>query len=128
MAKIFYAWQSDLPAETNKDFIRETLEDVVKEINEELSKSSDDFDELELDYDTKNTPGSPPITDIILGKIKGCNIFVSDLSIVGKTDSNKSTPNPNVLIEYGYALRSRGTVISLDGRKAEFPGVIRGYR
>jgi len=127
MATIFYAWQSDKPEETNKEFILETLKDVVKEINKKLSESSDDFDELKLDYDTKNTPGSPPITDIILGKIKGCNVFVSDLSIVGKTDSNKSTPNPNVLIEYGYALCSRGTANSLDGRKAEFPGVIRGY-
>jgi hypothetical protein len=68
---------------------------------------------VELDKDTQGVAGSPPITDTILQKIKECSVFVADLSFVGeskpglKTIPNDSRffPNPNVLIEYGYALR-----------------------
>lgn len=46
--------------------------------------------------------GSPPIVDTILQKVRECAVFVADLTFVGKPCQ---FPNPNVLIEYGYALR-----------------------
>ena len=71
---------------------------------------------LILDKDTKGVGGSPPITQTILEKIERCAAFVADMTFVGEslailkgTSSRKRLiPNPNVLIEYGYAMRCHG--------------------
>ena len=60
---------------------------------------------MELDKDTKGVPGTPPIVEVIFNKISKCGIFVPDLTFVGKSNKNRLLPNPNVLIEYGWALR-----------------------
>ena len=67
---------------------------------------------VELDKDTQGIAGSPPIAETILQKVEDCAVFVADLSFVGESKSGFSNtsgkprqfPNPNVLIEYGYAL------------------------
>jgi hypothetical protein len=51
-------------------------------------------------------PGSPPIVETILRKIDNAAVFVPDLTFVGVRADNRPTPNPNVLIEYGWALKS----------------------
>ncbi|SFS07679.1 hypothetical protein SAMN05421771_1372 [Granulicella pectinivorans] len=64
---------------------------------------------LEADRDTKGVPGSPPIFETILSKIKAAEIFVADLTFIGKRDNdNRLVSNPNVLIEYGFALNALG--------------------
>jgi hypothetical protein len=60
---------------------------------------------LTLDKDTRGVPGSPPLFDTILKKIEGATVFVPDLTFVGTRSNGEPTPNPNVLIEYGCALR-----------------------
>src|SRR5262249_33677777 len=35
-------------------------------------------------------------------------VFVPDLTFIGQRPDGRSTPNPNVLIEYGWALKSLG--------------------
>jgi hypothetical protein len=50
----------------------------------------------------------PPIAQAIFNKISNCGIFVPDLSFVGSTPNNRKIPNPNVLIEYGWALKEVG--------------------
>jgi hypothetical protein len=63
--------------------------------------------ELAIDKDTAGVPGSPPITQTIFEKISQCGIFVADLTFIGKAEkTGKPIPNPNVLIEYGYALNA----------------------
>jgi hypothetical protein len=42
-------------------------------------------------------------------KIAAAGIFVSDLSFVGERSDGRPTSNPNVLIEYGYALAHPGS-------------------
>jgi hypothetical protein len=42
-----------------------------------------------------------------LKKIAACDAFVPDLTFVASTEAGKLIPNPNVMIEYGYALRAR---------------------
>ena len=65
-----------------------------------------------LDHDTKDEPGTPHIADTIQKKIKRCGAFVADLTSVvsykAADGRKKQTPNPNVLIELGLAIRSRG--------------------
>lgn len=65
-------------------------------------------DGLELDKDTKNVPGSPPIFSTILAKIDRAAIFIPDLTSVAKRSDGELIPNPNVLIEYGGALKTLG--------------------
>jgi hypothetical protein len=61
---------------------------------------------LEVDSDTKGEPGSPPIVETIFRKIDGASIFVPDLTFVATRADGRPSPNPNVLIEYGWALKS----------------------
>src|SRR5207302_8308720 len=64
--------------------------------------------DLSIDRDTKDVPGSPPIVDTIFQKIDKAAVFVPDLTFVGHRLDGRPTPNPNVLIEYGWALKSLG--------------------
>ena len=116
-ATVFYSWQSDLPNTTNRNF----LEDVIKKaIN---SVGNPEFVEAErpeyehpqsarsgivLDKDTKGVPGTPPIAETIFEKIANCAVFVPDLTFVGRTEAGRLLPNPNVLIEYGWARAKLG--------------------
>ena len=48
------------------------------------------------------------ITKTILDKVARSAVFVADLTPIGKTDDGKALPNPNVLIELGWALNELG--------------------
>ncbi|HEX7929617.1 MAG TPA: hypothetical protein VF470_01730, partial [Sphingomicrobium sp.] len=63
---------------------------------------------LTIDSDTQGEPGTPPITDTVLKKIRACDIFLADMTFVAQT-GEKLIPNPNVMGEYGYALHAKGT-------------------
>ncbi len=102
---IFYSWQSDLPRSRNQDFIQECLEEAVAQVSGQPG-----IDLVpSLDRDTQGEPGSPAIADTILGKINACDMFVGDVSIIN-TDENpkRPTPNPNVLLELGWAAQRLG--------------------
>ena len=106
---VFYSWQSDLPNSTNRGFLESVLEQAIKKViaDGELAEAKRD-ERLQLDKDTKDIPGTPPIADAIFDKISSCEIFVPDFSFVGSTDNGRLLPNPNVLIEYGWALSTIG--------------------
>jgi len=114
---IFYSWQSDAPANTNRSFIEKALAKAIKQVkgDTELHPALRDTD-IHLDKDTKGVSGSPPIAQTILAKIDNCSAFVGDITFVGKSlpklgfskKRSRLFPNPNVLIEYGYAIAARG--------------------
>ncbi len=93
---IFWSWQTDSPAKYNRNFIEDCLKRAVKQI----AKESDIV--MIVDRDTKGVGGTPPVVEIILEKIRTCDIFVYDSSLVYKDP--RPAPNPNVLLELGYAL------------------------
>jgi hypothetical protein len=105
--KLFFSWQKDTPAEVGMSFIEEALKDALTkagadlEIEEALRNAN-----LKIDRDTKGVAGQPPIVDTIFGKIDGAAIFLSDLTFVGTRVDGRPTPNPNVCIEHGWALKS----------------------
>jgi hypothetical protein len=101
---IFYSWQFDLPNSTNRGFIADSLERAIKELKADPGLQVDPC----LDRDTQNVPGSPDIAATIFDKIDTCRLFVCDVSIVNQGASNRPMPNPNVLIELGYAVKSLG--------------------
>lgn len=91
---VFYSWQSDTNQQVGRYLIRDALEEALKGLSELLA----------LDDATRGEPGSPDIFGTILQKIAEASFFVPDLTIVGRYSETKCTPNPNVLVEYGYAL------------------------
>src|SRR5258708_1432270 len=105
-ARVFFSWQSDRSSREGKNFIERALEIATKRISKDLQIEEDPRDPLKLDKDTLDVPGSPPIFDTIRKKIDRSAVFVADLTFVSKRPSGEPSPNPNVLIEYGYALKS----------------------
>jgi hypothetical protein len=100
---VFYSWQSDLPNGTNRSLIENSLNDVAKEI---VNDSETDIEPV-IDRDTQGVAGAPNIATAIFKKIDSADIFVADVSIIGNA-KKKAVPNPNVLIELGYALKALG--------------------
>jgi hypothetical protein len=100
---VFYAWQSDRPERFNRYLIRMALEVAARQISRDSALDV----ELRIDSDTQGVPGQPPVTETILRKIDACDIFAPDLTFVACTDGGKHIPNPNVMVEYGYALRAK---------------------
>jgi hypothetical protein len=102
---IFYSWQSDSPPSTNRYFIEDCLDRAIKKLKKDVELKI----EPTLDRDTKDVPGSPDIVDTINAKIRNSHIFVGDVSIINPGGPRRPTPNPNVVIELGYALAYLGS-------------------
>jgi hypothetical protein len=106
--KIFFSWQVDTPSKGGRNFIERALERAASQVEKDIAVEDAVREELTIDRDTKNVAGSPPIVETIFKKIDQAAIFVPDLTFVGKRLDGRPTPNPNVLIEYGWALKSLG--------------------
>lgn len=110
--RIFYSWQSDLPEKTNRYFIRDSLEKAIRRLNKDslVDLFGRENSELELDHDTKGVRGTPDIAATIFEKVRTCDVFIADVSIVGRSvNRERPLPNPNVLIELGYAFSAIGS-------------------
>jgi len=102
-APIFYSWQSDFAASRN--FVERALERAIKELNEEKVLRI----EARLDKALRGATGAIRIDDDIFERIDKCEVFVGDVTQVSAKDSEgRPTPNPNVLIELGYARKHVG--------------------
>lgn len=105
--RLFFSWQSD-DNKTNK-LLSEALHKAVDNI-----KVFHGYQIL-IEESTSNTPGSPQIVQTILDKIDSCDIFLADITPIcsyskqgnGQTPT-KQVPNPNVLMELGYAMSALG--------------------
>jgi hypothetical protein len=104
-ATIFFSWQSDRPPKHGRNLIEKALEKAIKRLKMDVELQEAVRDDIQLDKDTRDIPGSPNIFATILEKISNATIFVPDLTFVGSRPNGQPIPNPNVLIEYGYALR-----------------------
>src|SRR5262245_41018495 len=102
---VFFSWQVDRPARQGRNLIERALQQAVDRIGKDTTVE-DAVRELAVDRDTKDEPGSPPIVETIFRKIDRAAVFVPDLTFVGTRPDGRPTPNPNVLIEYGWALKS----------------------
>ena len=101
---VFYSWQSDTRAAANRTLIQRSLEDSLSEISDDDSLALDPA----IDRDTVGVAGAPDISNTILRKIDASAAFVADVTIVNSEESSRPMPNPNVLIELGYALKALG--------------------
>ena len=103
---IFYSRQSDLANSDNRSFIQSCIDAAVKSLRDTVC--------IEADRDTKGAFGSPDIANTVFKKISQCDIFIADVSIINSEQYVKNekgefikiqkfSPNPNVLLELGYA-------------------------
>jgi hypothetical protein len=100
---VFYSWQSDTKAAANRTLIQTALAGAVKKLRADGSISLEPV----IERDTKGVPGAPDIDAIIFEKIEASTVMVADVTIVGR-GGGRPTPNPNVLVELGYALKALG--------------------
>ena len=130
---VFLSWQSDLPE--TRSVVQWALERAVRSLNrgDKLEQA------LRVDQDTENVAGWPDITATLLDKIGKCELFVADVTpINGPAPDSRLTPNPNVMLELGYALPTRvGTprIVCVvndaylpDGDLSRLPYGVRGSR
>jgi hypothetical protein len=118
--KIFYSWQATTNTKYNKNFISDCIKAALNIINQ-----IPDFKGVKIEFTdaVRSESGQVAIADTIIEKIiSNSDIFISDLTIVNFDfpdsipddykeiirKSQKPTPNPNVMIEYGAALKSLG--------------------
>lgn len=100
---VFYSWQSDTNQKYNRNFIEDCLKRAIKNINKQVEIS------YVLDRDTKNKEGTPDIAKTIFEKIDNCQLFIADITLINYfSDIQRKTPNPNVLVELGYAASKIG--------------------
>ena len=133
MSTVFYSWQSDRPE--TRGVIQWALNKAIKNLNRDL-----DLDEpLRVDQGTEGVAGWPDITSALFDKIDQCEVFVADITPINGPDSDfRITPNPNVLLELGYALGTgfgRTRIICVinthylpDGDLGKLPFDLRGSR
>jgi len=123
---VFYAWQMDRDKKLNRWFIHRAAKNAITSVvagleledapavedAERRETDPDESAEIELDHDTKGEPGTPAIAETILNKIENCGVFIADVTLVGEVETadgrKKKTPNGNVLIELGAAIKSVG--------------------
>lgn len=98
---IFYSWQAD--DKNSRNYISKVLNDVVDYIN----RNSTDGTLAKIEKDTKGKIGSPNIPNTIEEKIRNCDIFIADLSVISEFDGKKQI-NQNVMYETGYAISAIG--------------------
>ena len=122
---VFYSWQSDLPNSINRGFIQECLQRAIKEVRADKELSLEPC----LERDTDGVTGAPDIAATIFEKIMRADVFVGDVTFVdvsglrsGMRDRiaatvksvcdyllgrrrlpSRRSPNPNVLVELGFA-------------------------
>lgn len=103
MKNIFFSWQTDLDSKNHRNFIEKCIKKSIKSLNKE--KELNVF--LEYDRDTIGIHGSPDITSTIFNKIDKCTLYIADVSNILQNQT-RSFPNPNVLVELGYAINILG--------------------
>lgn len=145
--KVFFAFQMDTEDKFGKGFIQSAIEIAIQKF-----KSEDT--EITLDFGFRGTPGTPLLIDEMLKKSTESDMVIVDLTFTsskvwskskkmkffGKElrlldiKNDKKSPNPNVLLETGYAWAKKGTYRTLAvmneafGSPEELPVDLKGFR
>jgi len=132
-ATVFYSWQSDLPYDVGREPIQLALIAAIGLVADDATL----IVRPELDFDTEGLPGSPSVVSAILRKIDESTVFVGDVTPTFKRfteGAERISPNPNVLLELGYALKRLGrerillVLNSAYGSPEQLPFDLRGDR
>jgi len=103
--RIFFSWQADTPNKIGRSFLKNALGDACSSIASD-TRIEEALRDVIIDSDTQGVAGQPPIAETIFKKIDVASVFLADVTFTGKRIDNRPTPNPNVLIEYGWAQKA----------------------
>lgn len=121
---VFYSWQADRPGNGNRYFIERALDEALKALATSGTIAEADRPAVAtLDQATSGVAGAPDIVPTLFAKIAEASAFVADVTLINtlsaapwwlrlvrRDDSiPRPMPNPNVLIETGYALHALGS-------------------
>jgi hypothetical protein len=101
---VFYSWQSDSPSKGNRAFIREAIDAAVSELAQEIGVE----DSPRIESGMEGVAGTPEVATVMFEKIKKSAVFIGDVTFTGiiqrlSDNQERRTPNPNVLLEMGFA-------------------------
>ncbi len=104
---VFLSWQDDTDKKNGHYFLKAVLKEVCEQIQGDTSLDEADRDVMP-DSDTQGVPGHTLIIPTILEKIDAASVFVADVTYTGTVaEGSKATPNPNVLLEFGWAWKNK---------------------
>ena len=105
---VFYCWQSHINQKLNRYLIRDALKGAIRDVQRTLEEKNFDI-ELVFDSDTSGRAGSVAVADEILKKIRNCSMFIADVTpTLASEDGDRAYPNPNVMLELGFAVQAVG--------------------
>lgn len=104
---IFYCWQDHSDKKLNRYLIRDAIKGAIQRVKLEIPPSMECV--LRFDCDTSGRSGSAEIANTILSKINASSIVIGDVTPVFRNKTkDRFYPNPNVMLELGFAARSIG--------------------
>ncbi len=104
---IFFCWQDHLPKKLHRFLIRDSLDRAISRAQAELPEELECV--LRRDEATNDRAGSVDIANTILQKINTSTVVVGDVtSVLTNPEKGLFYPNPNVMVEIGYAARALG--------------------
>tara|TARA_R110000744_G_scaffold12647_3_gene37484 strand:- start:4826 stop:6541 length:1716 start_codon:yes stop_codon:yes gene_type:complete len=145
--KVFFAYQTDTDDKFNKGFIHQAGLNAIQKLKDE------GFD-IEFDYGFNKTSGNPILINEMLKKNDEADLVLVDLTFTSsksgfgvpkinlfghtiqkyKIEEDKFSPNPNVLLETGYAWSGKGQYRTLTvmntafGVRSELPVDLKSFR
>lgn len=146
--KVFFSFQMDTEDKYGKGFIQTAIEIAIQKLKDESI-------EVTLDFGFRKTPGTPLLIDEMLKKSTESDMVIVDLTFTSAKEwldaelldeddthswfgvlkgKRKLSPNPNVLLETGYAWAKKGTYRTLAvmndafGTPEDLPVDLEGFR
>lgn len=145
--RVFFSFQMDTEDKYGKGFIQKAIEIAIQKLKDENI-------EVTLDFGFRKTPGTPLLIDEMLKKSTESDMVIVDLTFTSSKEwlqakkynvlgrqlrllnkvGDKKSPNPNVLLETGYAWAKKGTYRTLAvmndafGTPEELPVDLKGFR
>ena len=106
---IFYSWQSDTPSSCNRTFIRNAIDVAIAG----LPQTAEVSESPRVESGMEGVAGTPEVATVMFDKIRKSAVFIGDVTLVGSVESadercEKRLPNPNVLLETGFAAGTMG--------------------
>ena len=116
---VFLVWQGDYSTSRNQ------IGSALKELVDRLNKENVAARPLRIDAAVDVGDGAVRIDQNLLDRILGADVVVADVTPVYRA-FGRLTPNPNVLLEVGYALASKKPheIFLIEGKRTpdEIPG------
>ena len=113
MSKVFYGYSNNNNSRSTYDKICEKLGEII------------------IDVDFNDKDNSHQLLDKIKGHIDSADIFVCDVTPDYELNEKIPLPNPNVMLELGYALRlfeGSNIILLLDEKiTKEVPSMLKGF-